>query len=121
MEKVIPIDGKDIPFRSSAALPLRYKSQFNRDFFADLMKLDKVIQGKSLDFDALDSDIIYNLVWVLAKTADKDIPAPVEWLDTFETFPLEEIYVGIYDLLASSISGMSSSKPAKKTKATLNK
>ena len=39
MEKTILIDGKQVTFKSTAATPLRYKRQFGKDFFADIIKL----------------------------------------------------------------------------------
>ena len=42
MEKTIYIDRKAVKLKSTAALPKRYKAQFGRDYFADLMKIAKV-------------------------------------------------------------------------------
>ena len=33
MEKTLTIDGKEVRFKSTAATPLRYKAQFNKDYF----------------------------------------------------------------------------------------
>jgi hypothetical protein len=116
MEKTVYIDEKPVRLRSTAALPMRYKAQFRRDYFADLMKLAKVIgpgaKGRKLDLskitfedlDHFDMEVLYNMIWTMAKSADRSIPDPIEWLDQFETFPLAELLSEIKDLLENSIS-----------------
>ena len=39
MEKIINIGGKDIPFKSTGATVIRYKSQFKRDFLAEIVNM----------------------------------------------------------------------------------
>ena len=39
MEKTITIDGKQVRFKSNGATPLRYKAQFGKDYFKEIMKL----------------------------------------------------------------------------------
>ncbi len=38
MEKTIQIDNKSISFKSTAATPLRFKAQFGKDYFAEIIK-----------------------------------------------------------------------------------
>ncbi|KGL45066.1 hypothetical protein EP56_05775 [Listeriaceae bacterium FSL A5-0209] len=129
MEKTVVIDEKSVTLKSTAATPLRYKAQFGKDYFAELIKLAKLFEGldspkkdkknKKKDADAkeidpmdisfeslalLDFETLYNFIWVLAKTADKSIPEPLEWLDQFEEFPLMDIMGDVQELLMSSIS-----------------
>lgn len=116
MEKSIKIDGQSVRLKSTGATALRYKAQFKRDFFADIMRLDALNKGKGkktsiADLADVDFDVIYHMIWILAKTANKEIPEPIEWLDGFDEFPLMEILEDVQDLLASS---MGSSKPKKK-------
>lgn len=108
MEKTIIIDGKSVSFKSTAATPLRYKAQFRKDFFSDILKLSG-LEGLDLGkidtekIDKLDFEVFYNIIWVLAKTADKSIPDPMSWLDGFDEFPLLEIIPELQDLILSSI------------------
>lgn len=107
MEKTINVCGKDVVFKSSGSLPLRYKMQFKKDFFADIINLEKSYSDNSkteINFDEFDSEIVYNICWTLAKIADNCIPSPLEWLDTFDSFPLMDILPEIQDLLISSIT-----------------
>lgn len=108
MEKTIVIDDKEVKFRSTAATPLRFKAQFGRDYFAEIIKLNKLSDFKEekSNYEVLenaDFEIFYNIIWVLAKTADKSIPDPLTWLDGFEEFPLFEIIPEVQDLIAASI------------------
>jgi hypothetical protein len=112
MEKTIDIDGKQVTFKSSGAIPKRYKMQFQRDFFKDLLGLgitnhnfnelseeDKLQAIRQIDFD-----MFYDIAWTFAKTADPEIKDPLTWLDSFDTFPIIEILPQIQDLLSASIS-----------------
>lgn len=108
MEKTIVIDGKKVTFKSTAATPLRYKNQFGKDFFVDIMKLSSLdgLKTKKIDMkkiEKIDFEIFYNIIWVLAKTADKKIPDPITWLDKFDEFPLLEILPELQDLILASI------------------
>ena len=103
MEKTIEIDNKKVSFKSTAATPLRYKAQFGKDFFVDIMKLSSLDGLNSKKIDKLDFDVFYNIIWVLAKTANKKIPDPITWLDEFEEFPLFDIIPELQDLILSSM------------------
>lgn len=114
MEKTIYIDEKPVRLRSTAALTKLYKAQFRRDYFGDLLKLAKVAGGKDareldlskISFDDLahfDMEMIYDIVWTMAKSADRTIPDPVEWLDGFETFPIGDIMPEIQEMMTSSV------------------
>lgn len=108
MEKTIEIDNKKVSFKSTAATPLRYKAQFGKDFFVDIMKLSSLygFNPKKIDLkkiDKLDFEVFYNIIWVLAKTANKKIPDPITWLDEFEEFPLFDIIPELQDLILSSM------------------
>jgi len=111
MEKTIVIDGKPIRFKSTAATPLRYKAQFKKDFFAEILKMgaiEKLSNIKNLDkikpkdIDSLDFEVFYNIAWVMAKAADPSIPDPMSWLDRFESFPMIEIIPELMDLIMAN-------------------
>jgi len=107
MEKTIVIDDKQVTFKSSGAVPKRYKMQFQRDFFADLLAMEGVIKSeepKVEEIRKIDFEVFYDIAWTLAKTADNGIKDPLAWLDEFEYFPIVEILPQIQDMLAASIS-----------------
>lgn len=108
MEKTIIVDGKQVHLKSTGATPIRYKAQFGKDFFSEIMKLNHLtkIDTENLeasDLSMLEMDIFYNFVYVLAKTADQSIPDPITWLDDFDSFPIIEVIPQIQDMLLSSM------------------
>jgi hypothetical protein len=114
MEKTIEVGEVKIKLASNAATPLRYKMQFHTDYFADLMKLAKALNTGTegeFDFDnvtweqlsMLDLTLLYNFVWIYAKTADHSIPAPLDWLDSLESLPIEGFTNELQDLIVHSV------------------
>lgn len=108
MEKTIIIDNKEVRLKSTGATPIRYKAQFGKDYFAEIMKLSSL--GKldlenleANDLSALDMEVFYNFIYVLAKTADHTLPDPISWLDSFDEFPILEVIPEIQDILMSSM------------------
>ena len=119
MEKTITIDGKPITFKCTGGCLYRYQQQFNKSFLADAANLmdfenskkkkkvkqpdGKITFQDEYDFTKLNLELVYNLAWTMAKTADPSIPDPQAWLDSFETFPITEIIEPIMDMLQKSI------------------
>lgn len=110
MEKTLTIDGKQVRFKSTGATALRYKAQFGKDYLSEILKLN--VLGKldlaNIDLETLGStefDVLYNIAWVMAKTADSSIPDPLTWLDGFDEFPLFDIIPELQDMLMASIQG----------------
>ncbi|MEK3814255.1 hypothetical protein [Bacillus sp. FSL K6-1284] len=113
MEKTLTIDGRQVRFKSTAATVLRYKAQFGRDFFADLLKMapltklqEQGVTTENMNLEVMnfiDFEVLYNIAWVLAKTADKTIAEPVEWLDTFDEFPLMDILPELQELIEKAL------------------
>lgn len=125
MEKTIEIDGKKVLFKTNGAIPLRYKAQFKKDFFKELMKMAPLskLQGKKpeeldpSDLESVDFDIFYNVAWLMAKTADSTIPDPLEWLSGFDEFPITELFVDLQEMMISTLqSSKKKMTTPKKTK-----
>lgn len=95
MKQNIEIDGKQIAFRASAAIPRIYRMKFHRDIYMDLQALEKSIGGNSEDASSLDMfslEMFENIAYVMAKHADNSIPdSPEEWLDNFNTFSIYQV------------------------------
>lgn len=101
MEKVIKIDGKDIRFKATGGTMYRYKAQFGREYLADVVSIapqDK----KNIDINKINFETMFNLAWVLAKTADDTIPPPQQWLDSFEEFPIVPIMSELQEILVQN-------------------
>ena len=114
MEKILNIDGRQVKFKSTGAFLLKYKAQFGKDAIQDIIRLSKSIDEDTKEINSIetfDLEVFYNLVWTLAKTADPNIPPPIEWLDTFSEFPLIEIIPEVTDMIFSCLT---STVPSKK-------
>jgi len=112
MEKILIIDGRQVRFKSTGAFLLRYKAQFGRDALQDILRLQSAIdsKGQIKNIDTLDLEVFYNLIWTLAKTADPNLPPPMEWLDEFSEFPLMDIIPEIVDMVFSCLTSTVESK-----------
>ena len=95
MKQNIEIDGKQVAFRASAAIPRIYRMKFHRDIYKDLQALEKSIGSNSEDVSSLDMfslEMFENIAYVMAKHADNSIPdSPEEWLDNFNTFSIYKV------------------------------
>lgn len=102
MIKNIEIDGKQVLFRASAAIPRIYRMKFQRDIYKDLASLEKAIDSNSEEVSNLDLfslEMFENIAYVMAKHADPGIPdTPEEWLDAFNTFSIYQVLPKIIEL-----------------------
>ena len=113
LTKNIEIDGKDVVFAASAAIPRIYRIQFKRDIFQDMAKIEKSVkksQDKQKENEVSESDIpiedlemFENVAFVMAKHAaqkkGQDFPNNVyDWLDQFDTFSIYTILPEIVKL-----------------------
>lgn len=102
MIQKIEIDGKQVPFRASAAIPRIYRIKFHRDIYKDLDALGKAVgdgnaENSSLDMFSL--EMFENIAYIMAKHADPAIPdSPEEWLDGFSTFSIYQVLPKIIEL-----------------------
>ena len=105
--KVVKIDGKDVPFCASAAIPRLYRIKFQRDIFKDINKLEASYKAgangeKQLEIE--DLEIFENVAYIMALHANPMIEPTIEgWLDNFEMFSIYEILSEILDLWGSNI------------------
>ena len=102
MIKQIEIDGKQVSFKASAAIPRIYRMKFQRDIYKDLKALEKSIGDNSEENSNLDMfslEMFENIAFVMAKHADASIPnTPEEWLDGFNTFSIYQVLPQIIEL-----------------------
>ena len=95
MKQNIEIDGKQVPFKASAAIPRIYRMKFHRDIYKDLRSLEKSVgdgteENSNLDMFSL--EMFENIAYIMAKHADPTIPdSPEEWLDEFSTFSIYQV------------------------------
>ena len=71
MKQIIEIDGKQVPFRASAAIPRIYRMKFHRDIYKDLKALETSIGDNSAEAYGLDMfslEMFENIAYVMANT-----------------------------------------------------
>ena len=102
MIRNIEIDGKQVPFKASAAIPRIYRMKFQRDIYKDLRALEKSVGDNSEEKSNLDMfslEMFENIAFVMAKHADPQIPnTPDEWLDAFNTFSIYQVLPQLIEL-----------------------
>ena len=98
----VEIDGKQVPFKASAAIPRIYRIKFNRDIYKDLRSLEKAVgegDEEKSNLDLFSLEMFENIAYVMAKHADPNIPdTPEECLDEFNTFSIYQVLPSIIEL-----------------------
>ena len=114
MVKKIEIDGKEVLFKASAAIPRLYRIRFQRDIYRDLAALEKAIgdkDGETSDLDLFSLEMFENIAYIMAKHADSNVPdSPEEWLDGFNTFSIYQVLPQIIELWGLNVRAESESK-----------
>ena len=102
MEKVIRIDGQDVRFGMTAALPLYYAKYFGSDVYRDALTMG-ADQGAN-------TTLMFRMIWTMAFQADKSIKPLEQWIEGFNSFPIYKVFNELSDMFWMSITG-----PAGKT------
>lgn len=147
MIKTIHIDDNhSVELNGSMGWLFAYRAQFGRDITPDIMPMIEALVELALagaggikeDTTMLDvlnnineADVsealatlsgmemitMIDITWALAKNAHKDIPEPVEWVNQFDVFPIDEIMpVVIETIIESSMTSKNSQSLLKKMK-----
>lgn len=115
MTKKINIDGKDVMFKASAAIPRIYRLKFHRDIYKDLRDLEKAVDSSSEEQSSLDLfslEMFENIAFIMAKHADPTaVPdSPEDWLDEFNTFSIYQVLPEIIELWGLNVQSEVESK-----------
>ena len=114
IQKNIIIDGIDVPFKASAAVPRLYRLKFRRDIYQDFAALQKSVGENTEESSALDIEsleVFENIAYIMAKHADPAVPAsPDDWLEQFNTFSIYEILPQLIDLWGLNVETQVKSK-----------
>lgn len=98
----IGIDGQEVLFKASAAIPRIYRLKFQRDIYKDLRVLEQSVGGSEEGESGLDLfslEMFENIAFVMAKHADGSIPdTPEEWLDNYNTFSIYQVLPKLIEL-----------------------
>ena len=101
--KKIAIDGQEVEFRASAAVPRMYRIKFGRDIYKDLRQLETSVGENDEDASGLDLfslEMFENIAFIMAKHASPEtVPSePDEWLEQFNTFSIYQILPQLIEL-----------------------
>ena len=115
IQKNITIDGIDVPFKASAAVPRLYRLKFRRDIYQDFAALQKSVgenteKASALDIESL--EVFENIAYIMAKhAAPENVPDnPDDFLEQFNTFSIYEILPQLIDLWGLNVETQIQSK-----------
>ena len=102
IKKNITVDGIEVPFKASAAVPRLYRIKFRRDIYKDFAALQTSVQAGDEDASTLDIEsleVFENIAYIMAKHADSNVPDnPDDFLEQFNTFSIYEILPQLIEL-----------------------
>lgn len=117
------IGGSPVTFKATGGLAYRYKAQFGREYLEDAALIEnsvadvptpkKTATKKEQEeyankiayrLTANSLELIYNILWCMAKAADSSIPDPQTWLDSFDEFPVYDIWDELQDIMNFNLS-----------------
>ena len=115
IQKYITIDGIDVPFKASAAVPRLYRLKFRRDIYQDFAALQKSVGENTEESSALDIEsleVFENIAYIMAKhAAPENVPDnPDDFLEQFNTFSIYEILPQLIDLWGLNVETQVKSK-----------
>lgn len=110
IKKNILIDGKEVPFKASAAVPRLYRLKFGRDIYRDFASLEDSVRQdaekhaneeekqSTLDIESL--EMFENIAYIMARHADpENVPdEPDEWLEQFNMLSIYEVLPQLVEL-----------------------
>ena len=115
IKKTITVDGIEVPFKASAAVPRLYRIKFRRDIYKDFAALQTSVQEGDEDASTLDIEsleVFENIAYIMAKHADlENVPDnPDEWLEAFNTFSIYEVLPQLIELWGLNVETQAASK-----------
>lgn len=117
MEKTITIDGKEVRFRASAAVPRMYRIRYKRDILMDMQRIQDEMAKSSAKVSSMTVEALTmfeSIAHIMARHADPDyVPKDInDWLDSFGTFSIYQVFPVIQELWADNLKQLN--KPQKK-------
>ena len=112
MDSTITIDGKRVMIRKTAGTMQRYKTATGREWNADIalffairaqLAAAKTDEERLSIFLKADTAWMYDAVYIMAKQASPDLPPLEEWLDSFDSFRVWDVFQQVLPLLLSEM------------------
>ena len=115
IKKNITIDGIEVHFKASAAVPRLYRLKFHRDIYKDFASLQTDVKENDKENSCLDIEsleVFENIAFIMAKHADpENVPdSPDEFLEQFNTFSIYEILPQLIELWGLNTAAQVESK-----------
>ena len=115
IRKNILVDGIEVPFKASAAIPRLYRLKFGRDIYKDFAALQTAVGNGDAEKSALNIDsleVFENIAYIMAKHAEPEqVPSePDDWLEQFNTFSVYQVLPELIDLWGLNIETQVTSK-----------
>lgn len=103
MRGTVTIAGTPVELKATASTIRKYRNWFGRDLINDFKLIhSEFSKGGEVSGEVI--EMVENLTYVMARQADPSITANIDdWLDQFETFPIEEFAVDVVMLWVKSI------------------
>lgn len=104
----INIDGQEVAFKASAAIPRIYRLKFQRDIYRDIADLEKSVGNgdeENSNLDMFSLEMFENIAYIMAKHADPSVAdTPEEWLDNFSTFSIYQVLPELIELWGMNVA-----------------
>ncbi len=123
MEKEITISGKKVQFKCTGGFLIKFKELTGKDPIAAVTNIETslghIAKNKDGEISSADLNIdqlmtFYEIIWVLAKTANEEVGSLSEWLDEFNEFPISDILSELLDLIQKAFQSNLTLKTSKK-------
>lgn len=115
MEATVKIDGKDVRFKATAAVPLLYRMKFKRDMLQDMQSVADAVKGKEMTGDNIPLHaltLFERMAYIMAKHADPEgVPgSPEEWLDEFQVLSIYTVFPVVEALWTGNMERLDEAK-----------
>lgn len=77
------------------------KNEITLENFKEVLTEENV-SDLMVSFCSLEIVTLINVLWAMAKNADKNLPEPSEWVNQFEVFPFDTIVPVLFELIVQS-------------------
>lgn len=115
IKKNILVDGTEVSFKASAAVPRLYRLKFGRDLFQDMNKLEGSVKksdeaNSTLDIASL--EMFEDVAYIMARHADpENVPdEPDAWLEQFNLLSIYELLPQLIELWGLNVETQAQAK-----------
>lgn len=111
MDKVINIGSRRVRLVNNGLALTLYKREFGTNLIPDIFAMfggqkyaQRAVDTGEFEIEKLDVQKLFNLTYLFAKIADKDLPPQDEWLEAFDCFPIGDVAMEVIPLAMECIT-----------------